>query len=173
MRFSNWIFMAGVALIFFVSAKSLVAEEEKVEVAPLFTLKTIKGEKYSLAQNLGKGPIVVSFWATWCGPCILEMKNMKKIYEKYAPRGVQMLSISVDDNKSQPQIQSLVHSFSFPYTILLDANKEVYKSFHVSSVPQLFILDATGKIIYNHTGYQKGDEKSVEEIISGLLGDKK
>jgi peroxiredoxin len=173
MRFSKRALFAGTALILSAFTNSIFAEEGKAATAPLFTCKTTDGGSYSLSENLGKGPIVVSFWATWCGPCILEMKNMKKIYEKYAPQGLQMLCISIDDNKTQSQVPGVVHSYKFPYTILLDGNKDVYKAFHVANVPQLFVIDAKGTIVYNHQGYQKGDEKKVEAIIVQQTGDKK
>jgi len=152
---------------------SVFAEEGKTTTAPKFSLKTMTGENYELSQNLGNGPIIINFWATWCAPCILEMKNMKKIFEKYSPQGLQMLSISIDDNKTQAQIPGVVRSYTFPYTILLDGNKDVYKELHVTNVPQLFILDSRGKIVYNHLGYQRGDEKTVEKIVSGLVTEKK
>jgi cytochrome c biogenesis protein CcmG, thiol:disulfide interchange protein DsbE len=140
--------------------------------APLFSLESASGETFSLEENLGKGPIIVNFWATWCGPCILEMKNLKKVYAKYASAGLQMLAISIDDNKTQPQIPGVVRSYKFPYTILIDENKDVYKSFHVANVPQLFIIDARGAIVYSHQGYQKGDEKKVDALIAKLLAEK-
>ena len=141
--------------------------------APLFSLKTLSGENYSLESNLGKGPIVISFWATWCGPCILEMKKLKKTHDKYSPAGLQMLAVSIDDNKTQPQIPSVIRTYKLPYTVLLDGNKDVYKAFHVANVPQIFIIDAQGNIVHNHQGYQRGDEKKVEAIVAKLIGDKK
>jgi cytochrome c biogenesis protein CcmG/thiol:disulfide interchange protein DsbE len=141
--------------------------------APDFTLKNTVGENFSLEQNLGKGPIVVTFWATWCGPCILEMKNLKKMYARHAPAGLQMLAVSIDDNKTQPQIPSVVRKYKLPYTVLLDENKDVYKAFHIANVPQIFVIDAQGNIAYAHQGYQKGDEKKVEAVVAKLIGQKK
>jgi cytochrome c biogenesis protein CcmG/thiol:disulfide interchange protein DsbE len=143
------------------------------EKAPLFSLKTLTGENYFLESNLGKGPIVISFWATWCGPCMLEMKKLKKTYGKYSSAGLQILAVSIDDNKTQPQIPSVIRTYKLPYTVLLDGNKDVYKAFHVVNVPQLFVVDAAGTIVYNHQGYQRGDEKKVEAIVARLVGDKK
>ncbi len=170
MRFPHWCTGAFLMLAF---TASLVAEEGKTAKAPDFSLKTMKGENFILQENLGKGPIVINFWATWCGPCLLEMKNMKKLYEKYSPKGVQMVSISIDDNKTQQQVPGVVQSFKFPYTILLDGNKDVYRAFKVPNVPQLFVLDENGAIVYNHQGYQKGDEKKTEAVLVKLLADKK
>ena len=143
------------------------------EKAPLFSLKTPAGGNYALESNLGRGPIVVCFWATWCGPCMLEMKKLKKTYDKYSPAGLQILAVSIDDNKTQPQIPSVIRTYKLPYTVLLDDNKDVYKAFHVAKVPQLFVVDAAGTIVYNHQGYQRGDEKKVEAVVARLIGDKK
>jgi peroxiredoxin len=162
---------AVVTLMFagLLAAPFMAAGENAVSAAPRFSLKTVSGETVSLEQCLGRGPVVVNFWATWCGPCILEMKNLKKTYAKYAPSGMQMLSISVDDNKTQPQIPGTVRSYQFPYTVLLDENKDAYNAFHVANVPHLFILDARGGIVYSHQGYRKGDEKKVEAVVANLI----
>jgi|WetSurMetagenome_2_1015567.scaffolds.fasta_scaffold05725_4 cytochrome c biogenesis protein CcmG, thiol:disulfide interchange protein DsbE len=173
MRLPNVIVTAVALLLASMLAWPAITGEGINARAPDFTLKKVTGENYSLEQNLGKGPIVLNFWATWCGPCILEMKNLKKTYARYAAAGLQMLSISIDDNKTQPQIPSIVRTYKFPYTILLDENKDVYKAYHVANVPQIFIIDAQGNIVYNHQGYQKGDEKKVEAIVAKLIGDKK
>jgi len=173
MRCPSFVAYSVVLLVLCQCCLSAFAEEKKTSKAPLFSLKTMNGENYELSQNLGKGPIIINFWATWCGPCIMEMKNMKKIFEKYSPQGLQMLSIAIDDNKTQPQIPEVIRSYQFPYTMLLDGNKDIYKELHVTNVPQLFILDARGMIVYNHLGYRKGDEKNVEKIVSGLVAEKK
>jgi peroxiredoxin len=138
---------------------------------PDITLKTLKGGSCSLAQHLGTGPIVINFWATWCSPCILEMKKMKKMYEKYKPQDLQVLSISVDDSKTEAQIPGVVRTYKFPYTFLLDPNKEAYKAFHASNVPELFVVDKHGAIVYSHKGYQKGDERTVEAVVARLVGE--
>jgi peroxiredoxin len=97
------------------------------------------------------------------------MKNMKKIYEKYSSKGLQMLSISTDDNKTQSQIPVIIRNYKLPFTVLLDPDKNIYKLFNVANVPELFIIDKTGKIIYRHQGYQKGDELKTEEIVASIL----
>jgi peroxiredoxin len=149
------------------------AKEPATEKSPLFTLKTLTGENYSLEKNLGRGPIVINFWATWCGPCFLEMKSMKKVYDTFAAKGVQFLSIAIDDNKTQPQIPGMIRTYKIPFTILLDGNKEVFKRFQGTNPPNLFILDKNGMLVYKHSGYIKGDEKKVGTILADLLAAEK
>jgi cytochrome c biogenesis protein CcmG/thiol:disulfide interchange protein DsbE len=173
MRLPNIIAPAVTVLFILALTLPLVAGEGNAVKAPDFTLKNTAGENYSLEQNLGKGPIVLNFWATWCGPCILEMKSLKKMYAKYAPAGLEVLSISIDDNKTQPQIPSVIRKYKLPYTVLLDENKDVYKAFHIANVPQIFVIDARGNIAYTHQGYQKGDEKKVEAVVAELIAGKK
>jgi cytochrome c biogenesis protein CcmG, thiol:disulfide interchange protein DsbE len=159
---------AFIACIFFAS---LSAADLKTARAPFFTLKTVKGENFALEQNIGKGPMVINFWATWCGPCILEMKNLKPLHAKYSNKGLLMLSVSIDDNKTAAQVPGIIRTYKFPYTVLLDPNKEAFRAFHAANVPELFIIDKEGMIVYHHSGYQKGDEKKVDETVAKLLED--
>ncbi|MBN1129067.1 MAG: TlpA family protein disulfide reductase [Chitinispirillaceae bacterium] len=161
--------LAGSWCLVVLCSCALLGQDRSAEKAPMFSLKTLRGETINLDQHLGKGPIVINFWATWCASCILEMKSMKKVYAAYAPSGMQMFSLSVDDNKTESQIPGVIRTYKLPYTILLDGKKDVCKAFHVSNVPQLFVLDAQGNIVYTHQGFQKGDEKKVEKIIAALL----
>jgi peroxiredoxin len=173
MRSSSRVSRMTVALMLVAAATLVFAGTIKKTRAPSFTLKNLKGENYVLEQSLGRGPIVINFWATWCGPCVLEMKNCKKIYETYASLGLQWIAISIDDNKTQPQIAGIIRSYKLPCTVLLDGNKEVYRAFKVANTPQLYVVDAEGMIVYAHQGYQKGDEKKVDAVIARLLSTKK
>lgn len=134
-------------------------------MAPDFTLRTMHGELFTLSQHLGKGPIVLNFWATWCLPCIAEMKSLKTIHDSRRDMGLQVLSLSVDDHKTAGKVRSHVKSRKIPFTILMDTQKQVFDAYHATSMPSLFLLDKDGRIVYRHMGYKNGDEK---ELIARL-----
>lgn len=138
---------------------------------PKFSLSDLNGKMVSSQSLLGKGPIVVNFWATWCIPCMQEMTAMKPMFDKYKAKGLQVISISIDDTKTQPKVPAMVKLKAFPYTILLDPNKEVYNKFNISNAPELLVIDKNGKIVLHHQGYAPGDEKETEKVVKELLGE--
>ena len=149
----------------------LIAQEDegKLSKAPDFVLKDLEGKNYRLSENIGEGPIVISFWATWCVPCIEELKQMKRIYKKYSDMGVQFLAISIDDPKTVGRVNSFVKSHKYPYTVLLDTNNEIITLYQSKIPPYTVIIDNDGNVIYTHIGYRMGDEKMVDRELEKLF----
>jgi len=161
------------ALIAWIGLPILMAQDESLtgKKAPDFTLKTLEGENFQLSQNLGKGPVVINFWATWCIPCIEELKHMKKLYDSYSKKDVQFLAISIDDPKTVGRVGSFVKSHNYPYKILLDTNNEVIQLYQGKVPPYTVLIDSEGYMVYTHVGYRMGDEKELEKQIKKLLPD--
>ena len=149
----------------------LIAQEDegKLSKAPDFVLKDLEGKNYRLSENIGEGPIVISFWATWCVPCIEELKQMKRIYKKYSDMGVQFLAISIDDPKTVGRVNSFVKSHKYPYTVLLDTNNEIITLYQSKIPPYTVIIDNDGNVVYTHVGYRMGDEKIVDRELEKLF----
>jgi len=156
-----------VLLLFLLLATSLFAQTGST--APDFVLPDLKGENFKLSENLGQGPILINFWATWCLPCREEMKKLKKIYKKYHKDGLEILSISIDDPKTVGKVKSFVNTNRHPYKFLLDTNTKVFKLYQGVNPPHTILLDKQGKIVYSHTGYRKGDEKKLQAQIAKLI----
>ncbi|NIW80680.1 MAG: redoxin domain-containing protein [Calditrichae bacterium] len=142
------------------------------ETAPDFVLPDLDGENYKLSENLGNGPVLINFWATWCIPCRSEMKKLKDIYEEYHPKGLEILSISVDDPKTVGKVRAFVNTHRYPFKILLDTNNEIFQLYQGSNPPLTVLIDKEGEIVYTHTGYRKGDEKKLEKMIVELIEEK-
>ena len=159
--------MRFLTIILLIGLMSLTMAQEKS--APDFTLPQLDGSNYKLSENIGEAPILINFWATWCIPCLAEMKQLKKVYKKYKDQGLQILSISIDDPKTVGRVKGMVKSKRYPFTILLDTNSEVFNLYQGSNPPLSILIDKQGKIVYNHTGYRKGDEKKVDKMIADLL----
>ncbi|MGH1363222.1 MAG: TlpA family protein disulfide reductase [Calditrichia bacterium] len=153
-------------LLILLAARPLAAQGGN---APDFVLPNPDGENYQLSENIGEGPILLNFWATWCVPCLAEMKKLKRIHKRYKDKGLQILSITIDDTKTVGKVKSVVNSNKFPFTILFDTNREVFKLYQGENPPHTVLIDKEGKIVYTHTGYRKGDEKKLEKRIIELL----
>lgn len=84
--------------------------------------------------------------------------------------GVEIIAVSIDDSRSANKVSPYVNSVSWPYTILLDTNKQFAQALGVNNVPHTFLIDSTGAIVWQHNNYAEGDE---EELYEELLKLKK
>ncbi len=140
--------------------------------APDFRLKTLDGKMFRFSDHLGKGPMLVDFWATWCVPCKQEMKEFQKLYEKYHDKGFEIYAISVDNPRTSSKIKPTVASSGWTFPILLDPDKEVMKKFGgKQKIPYLVVVSPEGNIIAIHEGFKAGNEKVIEEEILPYLED--
>jgi len=146
-----------------------ISAQDGGKKAPNFKLENLSGEYVELKGLLGKGPVLVSFWATWCKPCVEELSEYKKLYSEYKSKGLSVVAISTDDEKTVAKVKPFVKSKGYDFPVLLDTNSEVARKFYVQNVPYTFLLDEQGNIVYSHLGYKKGDELQVKKRIENLL----
>lgn len=148
--------------ILLLSALTMTAE------LPNVRLQDINGNTVQTGaiSNNGK-PVILSFWATWCKPCLRELKAIHELYPDWQDEtGVKMYIVSVDQAQDANKVKPLVDGFGWEYEVLLDPNGDFKRAMNVQNVPHLFILDGKGKIIYNHTGYTDGGEEEIYNILS-------
>lgn len=137
--------------------------------APAFALEDINGDWVELESVRGSAPVVVDFWATWCTPCLEELAALQQIYSAYEPRGLVLLAISTDTERSAARVKPWAKSRNYTFRVLLDPNSDVARRYYVHALPTTVIIDKNGFIVYSHTGYVKGDELEVRKIIDALL----
>lgn len=137
--------------------------------APNFKLVNLDGKYVELNKEAGNGPILLSFWATWCKPCLEEMAEYNKIYEQYKDKGFSLLAISTDNEKSVAKVKPYIKSKGYNFSVLFDTNSEVARKYYAQQMPYTILIDKSGNIVYSHLGYMKGDEQKVEKLIAELL----
>ncbi|MCC7431869.1 TlpA family protein disulfide reductase [bacterium] len=142
------------------------------KTAPAISLQDINGKEVALKDFYGKGPVLISFWATWCKPCIKELVKFKEILEPYQKEGLTIIGIAADDSKSVAKVKPFAKNKGFNFPILLDTEKKAQNAFQVFQIPYTFLLDKDGKILFSHTGFKPGDEKEVEELVKKLIAQK-
>ena len=121
---------------------------------PNITLKNLDGESVNISEisNGGK-PFVMTFWATWCGPCVKEHNALTEVYDDWVEEtGVKIFSVSIDDSRSSAKIKPFVDGKGWPFEILLDVNKDLARAMNVNNPPHTFLFDGKGKIVWQHTG---------------------
>lgn len=157
----------GVFVVFVLSSFAIMEK-----AFPSVDLKDLKGNVVSTDSFVKDGKVtVVSFFATWCKPCQLEMDNIAEIYPDWKEQyDVEMVSISIDDSRGSAKLNALVNSKGWEYTILLDERQQIQRALGFQTIPQTFLLDKNGNIIYEHSGYKPGDEDELEEHIAAAVG---
>lgn len=133
---------------------------------PNITLKTLDG-KSIITQNLSKSDNVkvLSFWATWCVPCINELDAISEVYEDWQDEtNVELIAISTDDARTRRRVKPLVNGKGWGYQILIDENQDLKRALNITSLPHVVIIK-NGKIVYRHSGYTPGGEEELFEVI--------
>ena len=156
------------AVIFFISAVNL----SNAQTYNDFTLNDLEGNEVKLSELLKRGPVMISFWATWCAPCKEEMQKMEVIYNKYKEQGFQYVAINQDSPKSLSKVKSFVASRKLPFIVVLDPDKKVFEKYNGQGVPYSLIINSNKEIVAKHIGYVTGDEKKIEKEIKSILVDR-
>lgn len=136
---------------------------------PAIRVETAEGQSLPLTELTSKeGFTIISFWATWCKPCMKELDALKaNLADWQAIAPIKLLAVSVDDTRSKARVPLLVKSKNWPATLLYDANGDAQRALQVLAVPHTFILNAQNEIIYQHTSYVLGDEQLYIERMKG------
>jgi peroxiredoxin len=110
--------------------------------APDFALPTLTGERVALA-DLGDRPIILNFWATWCGPCRVEMPALQATAERYA--GLAHV-IGINQGEPPERVAAFATEYGISYPLLLDSDNAIHKSYRVRSLPTTLIIDGNGVV---------------------------
>ncbi len=133
---------------------------------PAVKLVELDGTAFNSSQFNSPGkPIVLSFWATWCIPCINELSNINDKYGSWRKEAsFDFYAISQDDSRTLKRVQPLVNGKNWDFTVLLDKNQDLKRELNLMNIPYTIIVK-DGKIIYRQSGYVVGDEEVLFKAI--------
>lgn len=141
---------------------------------PSVQVKTLSGKTVDTAtlSNDGK-PFVISFFATWCKPCLRELKAIAEVYPDWQDEtGMKLIAVSIDEAQNTGKVKPLVDAESWEYEVLLDPNSDFRRAMGIQNIPHLLIIDGNGQIVESHSSYTDGSEQEIIEKIRSLVNDK-
>ncbi|MGA8736779.1 MAG: TlpA disulfide reductase family protein [Terriglobales bacterium] len=147
-------------------AASVGNVQMKSGIAPDFALQSLDGKTVRLSDFRGK-PVVLNFWATWCGPCKIEMPWFVDLQKEYGPAGLQFLGVAMDD-ASAKDIAEFAESMKVNYPILIGKESVGDAYGGVQFLPETFYIDRDGKVVDKAFGLKGRGE--IEEAIKKILG---
>ncbi len=142
----------------------LVHAQNKI---PTVQICDLDGKQVNTAElnNDGK-PFIISFFATWCKPCLRELKAIHEVYPDWQEEtGVKIIIVSIDEGQNALKVKPLVDGNGWEYEVLLDSNSDFKRAMQVNMVPAAFVVNGNGEIVYSHSGYTDGAENELIEVV--------
>jgi cytochrome c biogenesis protein CcmG/thiol:disulfide interchange protein DsbE len=109
-----------------------------------YTLDSIPKEK-KLADYRGQ-VVLINVWATWCLPCRVEMPSIEALYKAYAPKGLKVVAVSIDDQGTEPAIRAFAKQYGLTFEILHDPKGKITDDYDITGYPETFIIGKDGVI---------------------------
>ena len=165
-------FKLFILVVYLICITSGLIAQDKLKDIPAVNIKTLNGKVFNTKDiSNNRKPIIIDFWATWCKPCVEELTSIAEDYSDWKDEtGVKIIAISIDDARSSSSVAPFVSGKNWEYDVYLDMNRDFSRAMNVNNVPNLFILDGTGKIVGQHNSYAPGDEEKLLQELRKLKG---
>ena len=136
------------------------------ETPPAVTVENLKGDSVALSQWIGKKPVIVEFWATWCPICAELLPRMEAAKQKYGDRA-EFLVVAVAVNQSKSSVQRHLDRHPMPFTFLWDGNGAAVRAFQAPSTSYIAVLNASGKVVYTGVGEDQDIDGALNRALTG------
>ena len=159
----------SVAAVLVFCTREVRAQEIGLEIgttAPAAALETLDGKPADLSQYVGRKPVLMEFWATWCGNCHELEPSLKALYAKYKDR-VEFLGVAVSINQSPARVRAYVEKNRLPWTQLFDRKGNASGAYDAPATSYIVVLDAAGRVVYTGLGGKQDLEPALKKAIGG------
>ena len=130
--------------------------------APAINATTLSGGKFTSASARGH-PLVIDFWASWCGPCRAEQGDINKLHSKYASRGVVFVGVDMRDDNAAAQAYE--QGYAVPYPSVVDADEQISAAYNVTAPPTVVLVDRHGNIVQRYLGTIAGLSEDLDHLL--------
>lgn len=134
--------------------------------APNFTLKTLAGKSYQLANYQGKRAVLLDFGRFTCLPCRDMLTDLQKLQVKYKGQQVQIFSLNLDGGMAPRAVPKGLKELGITFPVLPDPGAKVSAAYQVTTIPHLVLIDKQGIVRFTHTGYEAGVRATLEALIA-------
>lgn len=135
------------------------------QTPPAVTVENLNGDTVSLARWVGKKPVIVEFWATWCPICEELLPRMEAAQRKYGDKA-QFVVVAVAVNQSKSSVRRHIDKHPMPFTFLWDANGAAVRAFQAPSTSYIAVLDRSGKVVYTGVGEDQNIGAAIEQALA-------
>jgi thiol-disulfide isomerase/thioredoxin len=167
MRLRIAIVAAGLTTLGVAPIRSARAQDSGIEIgvqAPGAAVETLDGKNVDLKQYLGKTPVLIEFWATWCPNCRELEPHLKAVHTKYANQ-VTFIGVSLSVNQSPERVKAYVAKHGIPGDQLFDRNGAATGAYDVPATSYVVVLDKSGKVVYTGLGGDQDLEKAIKKAL--------
>src|SRR6266550_1985007 len=139
------------------------------ETPPAVTLESLAGDSVALSQWIGKKPVIVEFWATWCPICAELLPRLEAAQKKFGDRA-EFLVVAVAVNQSKNTVRRHLDKHPMPFTFLWDGNGAAVRAFQAPSTSYIAVLDAKGRVVYTGVGADQEIDAALQKAVGGGRG---
>lgn len=132
--------------------------------APGAVVQTLDGKAINLSQYLGKGPVLLEFWATWCSNCKELEPTLLKLVKQYAPR-VTFVDVAVSVNQSPERVKRYVEKYHYTHHTVYDTNGNAVTAYNVPATSYVVLVDKAGKVVYTGLGGDQDLEAAIKKVL--------
>jgi len=136
---------------------------------PPYQATMLDGTPFDLSAERGKKVVFLNLWATWCGPCRFEIPELEKMHAKYAPRGFEVVGVSLDEDGAAA-VKSFAKEQPIGYPIALDPSGRIANVVQTTVLPTSLLIDRSGKIVWRRIGALMGPDATLDAAIETALG---
>jgi thiol-disulfide isomerase/thioredoxin len=167
MRIRVGVMAFGLTSALVVGARVARGQDSGIEIgakAPAAAVETLDGKPADLAQFVGKQPVLIEFWATWCPNCRELEPHLKAVHAKYAGQ-VRFVGVSVSVNQSPERVKAYVAKHEIPGDQVFDRNGAATGAYDVPATSYVVVLDKSGKVVYTGLGGDQDLEKAIKKAL--------
>lgn len=133
---------------------------------PSYSATTLDGRPYELKTD---NVVLLNIWATWCGPCRVEIPELQVLHEKFGPRKFEVVGVSIDDPGTEQIVRNFVREQRMTYPVVFDPQGRIADLFQTTVIPTSALIDREGTVLWVHRGIVRASDPALNEALEKAL----